>query len=268
MRWFLVTLYLFGDYNMRKTMIRANPGVRNLADTELRNLDFEPKFLYAYLFEANVLSFVNIPFEMVAFEAGMDLDKACVSIEKLDSLNIVKYCKKNNLFFLPKIFDQNVFFYLEEDFRNLANLLNSYHGNLTFASFLYNKIKSYAYLYPGFFNSFIESVYNERKSLKSLDLEEKSSEKQRKNCPHQKIIDLYHNILPELPKVQDWSPTSRKRLQALWNEFSERKSIDWWRSFFEDYIKTSDFLMGRKVEFKANLAWIVKRENFSKILNG
>lgn len=89
-----------------------------------------------------------------------------------------------------------------------------------------------------------------------------------KICPHKKIIDLYHNVLPELPKIVDWNKTLEGYLKSRWREQPERQNLKWWEKFFIDEIKTSDFLMGRVNDFQVNLGWIVKPTNFSKILNG
>ena len=88
------------------------------------------------------------------------------------------------------------------------------------------------------------------------------------NCPHQQIIDLYHEVLPELSKVRSWGETRRSHLRARWNEDKGRQSLDWWKKFF-GYIRKSDFLMGRTEKpFRVNLEWIVKRSNFDNIIEG
>ena len=87
-------------------------------------------------------------------------------------------------------------------------------------------------------------------------------------CPHGEIINLYHEELPELPRVRAWKETSRRNLRARWRESGERQSLSWWRWFFRECIRTSDFLMGRKTDFVATLSWMVQPRCFEKILNG
>lgn len=91
-------------------------------------------------------------------------------------------------------------------------------------------------------------------------------------CPHQQIIDLYHEVLPELPAVRVWNEKRRKHLQARWREDRERQDLDWWRGFFE-YIRTCPWLMGKIPgkegrAFACTLPWIVSPEPFAKILEG
>lgn len=103
--------------------------------------------------------------------------------------------------------------------------------------------------------------------------------KPKNSCPQQRIVDLYHAKLSELPKVRIWTDTRQTALRSRWNEAHENdngfksNSLEWWSGFFE-YISKSDFLMGRvdppprKRPFKPNLEWIVTRSNFVKIIEG
>jgi len=97
----------------------------------------------------------------------------------------------------------------------------------------------------------------------------KRKENKIPNCPIQKIIESYHFILSELPKVKSIN-SIKKYISARWKEDCQRQVIEWWEYFFADDIAMSDFLMGRieDKDFKASLGWIVKPENFDKILNG
>lgn len=90
-------------------------------------------------------------------------------------------------------------------------------------------------------------------------------------CPHQAIIDLYHETLPELRRVKEWTQPRRNLLRTRWREKPERQSLEWWRSYFE-IVSRSDFLMGRKVNgerpFRADLEWLIKPANMVKVLEG
>jgi hypothetical protein len=93
-------------------------------------------------------------------------------------------------------------------------------------------------------------------------------------CPHQKIRELYHEMLPELMPMKIWNSTRRQHLQARWRESQEFQSIDFWERLFA-HIKKSDFLVGRKQRaspdkpaFKADLDWIIRPQNFAKIIEG
>ena len=91
-------------------------------------------------------------------------------------------------------------------------------------------------------------------------------------CPHQAIIDLYHQTLPTGRQVRIWSDTRKAKLRARWKEDPKRQSLEWWGKFF-GYIAESDFLTGKTASagrrpFELGLEWIVSPENFAKILEG
>lgn len=86
-------------------------------------------------------------------------------------------------------------------------------------------------------------------------------------CPHQKIIDLYHQKLPSLSNIKVWDKKSESNLRARWREKPEHQTLEFWGCLF-DYISESDFLMGKKKDWAADLSWIVLPSNFAKIMNG
>jgi len=88
-------------------------------------------------------------------------------------------------------------------------------------------------------------------------------------CPHEKIISLYHEMLPELPKIRTWTTTRRRHLQSRWREYPD---LEDWRTFF-NMVKKSPFLMGEiqngdRRPFRASLDWLIKPENFAKTIEG
>ena len=94
----------------------------------------------------------------------------------------------------------------------------------------------------------------------------------RPPCPQQRIVALYHEILPALRQVRDWNETRRRLLARRWSEQPERQELGWWRGFFE-YVRGSDFLMGRVVgsngrPFDCDLEWLVRPTNFAKVIEG
>lgn len=87
-------------------------------------------------------------------------------------------------------------------------------------------------------------------------------------CPHEIIIETYHTTLPELPRVKHWPENLQAILRTRWKEDPVRQNLAWWEKFFR-YVHESDFLMGRTREaFTADLEWLVRPKNFTKIANG
>jgi len=116
--------------------------------------------------------------------------------------------------------------------------------------------------------------YRSTTSYPDPDPSNSRQERAENMCPHDQIIGLYHDIMPELPKVRVWEGRRKQFLNARWNDAFESPStgfksntLEFWDAFFK-YIRQSDFLMGNKSDFRANLGWIVKKENFYKIVEG
>jgi hypothetical protein len=89
-------------------------------------------------------------------------------------------------------------------------------------------------------------------------------------CPHKKIIEAYHEALPQCPKVKSWTEANRKNLRTRWREDKQRQSLEWWRKYFAK-VAESDFLTGRVQSdrpFVADLEWLVRPTNMGKVLNG
>lgn len=92
-------------------------------------------------------------------------------------------------------------------------------------------------------------------------------------CPHEKIISLYHAILPTCPQVKIWTEKRRQYLQARWRDAKDHQRIDYWERFFK-YVAESDFLTGNaqsnqnRNPFVASLEWLVTQGNFVKVIEG
>ena len=90
----------------------------------------------------------------------------------------------------------------------------------------------------------------------------------RNSVPVQEIVDLYHELLPELPKVAKITDARKGYIQQRWRE--DLKELDHWRNFF-NFVRRSDFLMGRtestngRKPFRADLEWLTRPSNFAKV---
>jgi len=81
------------------------------------------------------------------------------------------------------------------------------------------------------------------------------------SCPHLKIIELYHEHCPDLPRIRSWEGQRKENLKQ---RFKGKTNLEWWEWFFKT-IHTLDFYNGRadtSRDWKANLEWIVKLSNF------
>lgn len=103
-------------------------------------------------------------------------------------------------------------------------------------------------------------------------------------CPHERLIALYHEVLPACPAVREWNKTRRAYMQSRWREKAKAsgsykgyrtvdEGIAYWRKFFK-YVGDSRFLTGRAEgrnggpPFMADLEWLMKANNFAKVVEG
>jgi hypothetical protein len=91
-------------------------------------------------------------------------------------------------------------------------------------------------------------------------------------CPHEDIVAAYHELLPANPRIKEWRGSRQANLRARWREDAKRQSLDYWRRFFT-HVAASAFLTGRTTgtdgrPFLAALDWLVKPDNFAKVIEG
>lgn len=100
-------------------------------------------------------------------------------------------------------------------------------------------------------------------------------------CPYDRIVTLYHEILPELPRVATLTSKRRSWITARWRSVcttekvaSQADGLDLFRGYFS-LVRKSPFLMGLKQPgkghsrtFKADLEWLMNESNFTKVVEG
>ena len=101
-------------------------------------------------------------------------------------------------------------------------------------------------------------------------------------CNHQGVIDLYHQQLPTLRRVEVWNAARQGYLRQRWREVATELGkdkpatvsavLEWFDDFF-GHINKSKFLIGKVNNkdgrpFTADLEWILKPSNFAKIVEG
>ena len=126
-----------------------------------------------------------------------------------------------------------------------------------------------------------QEVEKSRKNRTGWNQAEADTEEEREEeilsaqltCPHQKIIELYHEHCPTLTQVKIWTEPRKKLLQTRWREDEKRQNLEYWKRFFI-YVNKSSFLRGEKNKpgahenWSASLEWILKPANFVKIIEG
>lgn len=102
------------------------------------------------------------------------------------------------------------------------------------------------------------------------DTERKEKILKRKNpdCPYSRIVTLYHETLPDLPRVEKLTVTRKGFIRQRWLE--DLRQMEHWENYF-NYVASSDFLMGRttprngSAPFIADLEWLTRPGNYAKV---
>lgn len=95
---------------------------------------------------------------------------------------------------------------------------------------------------------------------------------QADRVPYERIVDLYHEILPMLPRVAALTDKRKSHIRARWKS-GELPDLDTWRAYFTD-VSRSDFLCGRaqpapgRRVFFADIDWLTNQANLVKFQEG
>jgi len=99
-------------------------------------------------------------------------------------------------------------------------------------------------------------------------------------CPHQELIGIYHEEMPENPEVREWNQIRQRLMQSRWKEKltagkykTKEEGLAYWRRYFAHCAKSS-FLTGNtdgssgRPPFIANMEWLIRPSNFAKVVEG
>lgn len=96
--------------------------------------------------------------------------------------------------------------------------------------------------------------------------------KENKNdVPYESIVALYHETLPELPKVAKLTKQRHGYIRQRWLE--DLPDLPAWKEYF-GVVRKSKFLMGKsngsggRPPFRADLTWLCRPENIVKVIEG
>lgn len=129
-----------------------------------------------------------------------------------------------------------------------------------------------------------KDTYRKTTSSSSSPSENQPSAQESKSektpaCPYQKIIDLYHQILPQLAEVQVLSEKRKSQIKARWQQRVGRNgqrrcdNLEFWEKYF-NYVSNCPFLIGQgrpsgdRPVFFADLEWLTNASNFAKVIEG
>lgn len=118
------------------------------------------------------------------------------------------------------------------------------------------------------------SKTNSKTNVSSLDIDIDKERDKDKDIIHedkpqkidteiQSVVDAYHSICLDLPKIRTLTKQRRSAMKARLSENGMETITEAFRK-----AQASDFLTGKVNDFKASFDWIMKPSNFCKILEG
>jgi hypothetical protein len=95
-----------------------------------------------------------------------------------------------------------------------------------------------------------------------------SAKAAKPKIPYREIVDCYNDILGgDLPRVKIVHSKRELAIRKIWHNNQKMRTLDKWESFFK-FVASNGFLMGREKDWRADFDWLVKEENFAKVVEG
>lgn len=270
----------------------------------------EGKLLGAYLMtgpHANGIGCYRLPFGYVEADLQWSPETVAKAFAELSEIGFSLYCEKSQFVFMPNflkfnpISNGNVAKNREKEFRSVPRNTSFYpqlaqalldHGNHfkdPFTTLLQTLSQGFD---KGFGEGFTKQdptrpdpkvtsspIGDEVSTADAADpaVNDESMDGSEKipPCPHRKIVELYHRILPEAPAIRELDDDLQKNIRARWRTKTAngdpRWTLAWWETFFTYIHESCPFLYGqehddRKPPFNPGLRWMVKPRNFAKIV--
>ena len=258
------------------------------AHEDVRKLSDQSKLLAIYLLSSshtNMLGCFRIPVGYIAEDLKWSSEQVKQGLSDLSHINFLVLDEHTDWLFI-----QNFLKYHPIDNPNqgksIVNIFEETPKDLIFIIDLVNKLLEQNKHLPDTFCNCLETLLEEfsnQEQEQNKDQEQKTKSslweevvrgvdksviaKVQPTCPHQEIINLYHQTLPMCSPVRVWNKTRQKHLRQRWSENSKHQTLDWWKNYFE-YVKQSEFLIGKVTgrngspPFVVNLEWLVRPNNF------
>lgn len=180
-------------------------------------------------------------------------------------------------------FNRSLWYAFTDEFRaKFAHLFPAQNGEKTHANESKNQAKTddsifpdgKTYIFPDGkitrqIENQIENKYTKEPACGELPAQGQACD----DVPHQKILNLWAEHLPQLIQPSKWTPSRKAALRARWNEDRDRQKPEWWAALFQ-HIGKNDFLMGRSAAvagrraFEVDLDWLLKQSNLLKVIEG
>lgn len=255
--------------------------------------DHESQLLALYLMtspHANMIGVFHCPVMYMAHEIGMTIEGASKALLRLAESGFCTFDWEEEMVWVHEMAAHQVGERLSPKDKQVIGIRRQFEqlpeGQIR-RGFLARYASDYHLAVPADFYTEDESPFEApSKPLRSQEQEQEqevnlsnpdgllvASQPATPDCPHQQIIETYHELLPSCPQVREWTAARQRLLRTRWTENPKRQTVVWWRKFFA-YVAESEFLTGRgscapgRDPFVADLEWLVRPSNFVKVIEG
>ena len=91
---------------------------------------------------------------------------------------------------------------------------------------------------------------------------------QPEDIPYQAIVDVYHEVLPELPRVRILTDARRKAIRSRLRSDADRRDLEWWRRYFLA-VRPCRFLFGaNNRNWTASFDFLISQKGMAGVLEG
>ena len=236
-------------------------------DSEVFKWEAERKLLFLYLItsdKTNQLGILEATKEQIAHDTGIGIQKVEKILKELEQIQKIFVDHETNEIFVRNFGKYNwtkspkMIKHLEKLIENIKSKKIKYHVCFELKKRgldidVCNDLEDLENINSNY------SGYSEQNNSEQSEVKE-----EKKQVPYQEIVDLYHQICTSLPKVVLLNEKRKQLLRARWKEHPD---LEFWKELFQR-VENSDFLTGRKADFRADFEWIIRPTNFVKIIEG
>lgn len=116
----------------------------------------------------------------------------------------------------------------------------------------------------GFAAVFLEGFFRGYRINNSHEIKITKREKSENMTPvYEAFVAMYHQYLPELPRIEKLSEKRKRLINARWKE---HKSYEFWEEYFYTARDQTWLIGDNQRGWRANFEWLLIESNFIKVL--
>jgi hypothetical protein len=260
------------EYGQIQSSFWTHPDIQTLCD--------QGKLLATYLLtgpHSNGLGCFRVPNGYLSGDLGWDQKTISKGFAELFEIGFAMRCEQSSYVLIPKylhwnpIANANVAKAREKEFAQIPKTISIYSelckSILDYGNYLDNRFETVLERYTK--QDPTQTQPNPTQDIRDISsAEEDVTQQHRNGVPFAKIIDLYHECLPMLPRVEKLTDARKGYIRQRWAQ--DLPNIDHWQNYF-DFVSRSPFLTGQvepkkgRPPFRADLEWLTRPGNYAKV---